>query len=120
MKSIFYYISLLIFLGTLSAFLIFRGAGSMTMPQTISLSALFVFYTVLMSFTGEGKAVDERETAHRYLANRIALIGGTVSLAAGLLYQLAYHHEIDLWLLISLAVINLLKIMSLLISEYRK
>jgi putative flippase GtrA len=72
-----------------------------------------------MSLVGEGKMADERESLHRYYSNRAALVGGTVLLSIGVLYQLFTHH-LDYWLLAGLIVINLVKIVSLIYLDYKK
>lgn len=88
------------------------------MATAISISSLIAIYAVLMSLVGEGKAVDERESAHRYASNRLALVAGTIILSGGVLYQL-FTHNLDYWLLTALIGINLVKIISLVYSDYR-
>lgn len=118
MKKIIYYLVLLIFIALLSGFLIQARpeTNAMSMSQKISVSVLLGIYVVAMSLVGEGKSADERETFHRYISNRSALIAGTVVLSVGVLYQLFTHH-IDYWLLAGLVAINLVKIVGLLYSE---
>ncbi len=118
MKIIIYYLLLLVFIGIFSGFLIQRQSASMSMQQMVSISVLLGLYVVAMSFIGEGKTVDERETLHRYLANRSATIAGTIMLSAGVLYQL-FSHTLDYWLLAGLITINLAKIISLIYSDYK-
>ena len=113
MKILLYYILLLIFIALLTAFLVPGDrANTMSMGAALSVSALLAVYVVGMSVVGEGKTVDERETQHRYHANRAALIVGTVILSGGILYQL-FTHRLDYWLLVGLIGINLTKIISL-------
>ncbi len=118
MKIIIYYLFLLVFIGLFSGFLI-QNQESMSMNQVLSLAILLVLYVVAMSFVGEGKTTDEREVSHRYIANRMALIAGTVVLSLGVLYQL-FTHEIDYWLLAGLIAINVVKIVTLIYSHYQK
>lgn len=54
------------------------------------------------------------------LANRAALISGTIVLSLGVLYQLFISHQLDYWLLLALMGINLSKIVSLIYLNYRK
>lgn len=119
MKIITYYLILLVFIAILSGFLIQGQPDSMSMKQMISVSLLLGLYTIAMSFIGEVKTEDERALAHRYLANRVALIAGTVVLSVGILYQL-FTHQLDYWLLAGLITINLVKIMTLIYSNYRR
>ena len=119
MKIIIYYLLLLIFIALLSGFIIKGHPGDMSMQQMLSVSVLLGLYVVAMSFVGEGKTIDEREVAHRYFGSRTALIGGTIVLSVGVLYQL-FSHMIDYWLLAGLITINMLKIVSLIYSNYKK
>ncbi|MDP4000826.1 MAG: hypothetical protein Q8P83_01150 [bacterium] len=89
------------------------------MPLMISVSLMFGIYVVFMSLVGEGKTEDERALQHRYYANRLALLAGTVVLSAGVLYQLFYH-TLDYWLLAGLVVINIVKLVSLIYSHYKQ
>lgn len=118
MKTIFYYIALLVFIVLLSGFLL-TGGQTMTMPGMFSISAALAAYVVALSLVGEGRPTDERETAHRYAGARIALVAATAFMSAALLYQL-FTHQVDYLLLASLIVINLSKIISLLYQHYQR
>ena len=118
MKIIIYHLLLLIFIALLSGFMLQPHANPMSMQQVLSLSLLLGLYVVSMSLVGEGKTVDERGISHRYIANRAALIAGTIVISAGVLYQL-FTHQLDNWLLAALIFINLVKIISLIYSNYK-
>lgn len=119
MKIITYYSSLLILLVLLTGFVMRNGAEDMSMPQMISFCLLLAIYVIGVSIIGYGKAIDERETYHRYLANRFAMTIGTIILSAGILFQL-FNHQLDLWLLAGLIGINLAKIGGLIYLDHRK
>ena len=119
MKVITYYLLLLIFIALLSCWLLQSPASTMSMGQMLSVSLFLGLYVVAMSLVGEGKIVDEREVAHRYFSNRAALIAGTIVLSLGILYQL-FAHQLDYWLLAALVAINLVKIVTLIYSNYQK
>ncbi len=119
MKVITYYLLLLVFIALFAGFLLQSGPEGMSMEKTLSACFFLVLYVVAMSLVGEGKTADERELAHRYVANRLALIAGTIVLSLGILYQL-FTHEVDYWLLAGLVVINLVKIVSLIYSNYKQ
>ncbi len=119
MKKILYYLLLLILIALLSGFLIFGRSDSMPMPQMLGVSAFLVLYTVAISLVGETGVADERDILHRNLANRPGLMAGTVVLSIGVLYQL-FTHNLDYWLLVSLIVINLTKIVSLIYLQQNK
>lgn len=116
MKTIIYYLLLLIFIAIFGGFLISQRGAAMSMGQMVGVSAGLVLYTVAMSLVGEGVKQDEREILHRNLANRAGLIAGLVILSLGVIIQL-FAHKVDYWLLSGLIVINLTKIISLIFLE---
>ncbi len=119
MRIIIYYLLLLVFIAVIGGFVMSHG-GAMSMQQMVSVSAMLVLYVIGVSLVGEGKTVDEREAAHRYYANRAALVAGTITLSLGILYELFISHQLNYWLLSGLIVINLTKIISLIYLNYRK
>lgn len=119
MKIISYYFALLILIALIAGFLLQGDSNSMSMPQMISISVFLGVYVVAMSVIGEGKAADERELKHRYVSNRLALVAGTILLSIGILVQL-FDHTLDYWLLAGLIGINIVKIISLIYSNYRQ
>src|SRR3989344_3916731 len=118
MKIIVYYLLLLVFIALLTGFLIQGQPDEMSMQKMLSISALLAAYVVAMSLVGEGKTEDERALHHRYLANRAALVAGTVFLSLGILYQM-FTHSLDYWLLAGPIIINLVKIISLIHSNHQ-
>ena len=119
MKTIIYYLLLLVFIALFVGFAISGHGQTMSMPQMIGVSAGLVIYTIAMSLVGEGVQQDEREVLHRNLANRSGLIAGLVILSIGAIVEL-FNHRIDYWLLSGLIVINLTKIISLIYLNYKK
>ena len=122
MKLILYYLSLLIFLAVVTGFLISQNqaADAMGMSTMLGIGVALAIYVMAMSLVGEGPSEDERELHHRRVANRTAMIAGTIILSVGVLYQLFVTHQLDYWLLVALMGINLSKIISLIYLNYRK
>ena len=118
MKIVVYYVILLVLIALITGFLLQANSDSISMEQMISVSVLLGIYVVAMSLVGEGKLADERELQHRYTSNRLALVAGTLVLSVGVLVQL-FAHALDYWLLVALIAINLIKIVSLIYSNYR-
>lgn len=118
MKIIIYYLLLLVFIALLTGLLIQGQQATMTMGKMLSISILLAVYAVVISLVGEGQTEDERALHHRYRSNRAALAAGTILLSAGILYQL-FTHRLDYWLLAGLITINLVKIVSLIYSNYK-
>lgn len=123
MKIILYYLFLLIGIALITGFIASQNSGdtmSMSKSMALSLSGLLALYTVAMSLVGEGSLTDERDQAHRYIANRAGLVVGTTVLALGIIFQLFITHRIDYWLLTGLITINLTKIVSLIWLNYKQ
>ena len=118
MRVIIYYLLLLIFIALLAGFLIQSDSDNMSMEKVLSVCALLAVYVVAMSLVGEGQTSDERDVQHRYIANRAALIAGTIVLSSAVFYQL-FTHQLDYWLLGGLITINLVKIISLIYTNYK-
>ncbi len=117
MKNIIYYSLLFVFAILLGVFLR-SHLNTMNTSEMVGISLLIGLYVIALSFIGEGKTTDERESSHRYISNRTALIAGTVVLSIGILYQL-FSHKLDLWLLVSLIAINVVKIIAFLYAHYK-
>ena len=109
MKTIIYYLLLLVFIALVAGTLVTGQVDTMGMSQTIGISAALILYAIALSFVGEGKSLDEREVLHRNLSNRAGLIAGLAVLSIGIIVQLFYH-RVDYWLLSGLIIINLTKI----------
>ncbi len=119
MKTIIYYLLLLVFIALIAGFLTFGRPAAMGMSQMITVSAALAFYALAMSIVGEGVKQDEREILHRNLANRAGLIAGLAIFSLGIIVQL-FAHRIDYWLLSGLVAINLTKIISLIYLDNNK
>jgi uncharacterized membrane protein len=119
MKIIIYYLLLLIAIALIIGYTLSGNGSAMSMTQVLGISAYLAIYTVALSLVGEGKTTDERDQVHRYLSNRIALISTTVVISLGIIIQLFVTHHLDFWLLGSLIVLNLTKIISLIYFNYK-
>lgn len=119
MKTIIYYLLLLVFIILVVGFLIASRPIAMGMTQMVAVSGALVLYIVAMSLVGEGIKQDEREVLHRDLANRAGLVAGLIILSLGIIVQL-FNHRVDYWLLSGLVVINLTKIISLIFLENKR
>lgn len=121
MKLLLYYISLLLFIAVIAGYMLSQnGGGGMATNQILGVSAGLILYVIAMSLIGEGHSQDQRELLHKYMANRSALIAGTVIFALGIIYQLLVNHQVDYWLVFGLIGINLTKIITLIFLNYRR
>lgn len=84
------------------------------MPQPMHmfmLVGLAIFFMLFAGVVWKEKAADEREMVHRAAAGRFAYLAGTLVLAVGVIYE-GVHHQYDTWLIVTLGVMVLVKIIS--------
>ena len=101
--------------------IIFLNPTHLTMPEsvvsmlTIGLILAFLAFSALIL---REHTTDERESMHRLVSGRISYLAGVGVLIIGIIVQ-ATMHEIDKWLVISLCVMVLSKILSRIYSQYK-
>lgn len=89
-----------------------------SMMQMLLLVILVLVFAVLAVFVWrEGKG-DEREVMHRMLAGRFAFLSGMTVLIVAIVIQ-SLNHSLDHWLIITLGVMVLAKIVGLLYGQKR-
>ncbi len=92
---------------------VFLRPMGLLMPETAEMVVLTLFilaYFVFLSFIWKEKPADERDYAHQMAAGRASFLIGSGTLTVGIIFQ-ALQHNIDPWLIISLAVMILAKIL---------
>ena len=77
---------------------------------------LFIFLTAFFWRETPG---DEREKFHRLIVSRFAYFAGTLALIIGIISQ-SLHHSVDSWLIITLCVMLLAKIIGSLYTKMKK
>lgn len=80
-----------------------------TMAHMMLLGAAIGVFGLFASFMLREDAGDEREGIHRMLAGRAAFLTGSALLILGIMYQ-SYSHELDMWLVIVLVGMLLVKV----------
>lgn len=93
----------------LSAFLHPTG---LLMPKSMEMILLVLFILasfIFLALIWKEQAIDEREQAHQLSAGRISFFVGSSMLTFGIVYQ-ALHHDIDPWLIVTLGIMILTKI----------
>ena len=89
------------------------------MPDMLHLTMLagaIVAFGLFAAFVLREYASDERDSAHRMLAGRVAFLSGAASLVVGIVYQ-SYTDSLDTWLVVVLVVMVLAKIAARLYSD---
>ena len=79
---------------------------------------LIVVFGVFSSFIWRENSRDEREGLHKMMAGRIAFLVGQASLVIGIIVQ-SFRHELDFWLVFTLGIMILAKIIGLIYSRAR-
>lgn len=85
------------------------------MPNTLLMMmvlGLIVVFAVFSGFIWKEYARDEREMLHRMLAGRIAYLIGAGVLVLGIIVQ-SFRHELDSWLVFTLGLMILAKIIGI-------
>jgi len=97
--------------------------GMLWMPSMlekhIGILVLVLFIGFSIFFWRE-KPRDEREILHAAHAGRYAYFAGASVLMIGILYEFYTHYEVDIWLLISLAIMILTKTGIRIWNEFKK
>lgn len=65
--------------------------------------AAVVAFGLFASFVWKEKARDERELLHRTMAGRVAFLSGAAVLVLGIIIE-GLNHSVDVWLVLTLAV----------------
>jgi len=79
---------------------------------------LIVVFFVFASFVWRENARDEREGLHKMMAGRIAFLAGTATLVIAIIIQ-SFRHELDFWLVLTLGIMILAKIIGLLYGRIK-
>jgi hypothetical protein len=89
-----------------------------TMVHTMMLIIVFIVFGLFAAFILREKVQDERESAHRMNAGRLAFLSGSAILVIGIIFQ-DVKGTVDGWLIAALVVMVLTKIIARLYSDYR-
>lgn len=87
-----------------------------SMLQLMTAGIAVVVFGLFSTFVLREDAADEREEKHRSLAGRIAFLTGSAVLLVGIVIQV-YREMLDTWLVLSLVVMIVAKIVTRMYSE---
>lgn len=90
-----------------------------TILLTMMVLGLIVVFSLFAIFLWRENARDEREGLHKMIAGRIGLLVGTAVLVAGIIVQ-SFKHELDFWLVLTLGIMILAKILGLMYSRMKR
>lgn len=86
------------------------------MLHMMMLAGALVVFGLFAAFILREKITDERDGVHRMFAGRVAYLVGTASLLLGIVYQ-SYADNLDNWLVVTLVIMVLAKVMTHLYSD---
>lgn len=89
--------------------------SKVVMTISVILVLVFSLYSV---FVWREQAKDEREALHTMFAGKIAFLAGVATLVLAIIIE-AYNHDVDKWLVITLAVMVLAKVFGLIYSNQK-
>jgi hypothetical protein len=92
----------------------FLQISELTMPMSVEFSLIVFLIILFLAYTTtiwKELPRDEREEQHQLKAGRASFLVGAGVLTLGSIYQLL-QHEVDPWLIISLIVMILVKVIS--------
>lgn len=95
------------------------GAWMPSMVQTVVLVGLLLVFTIFASFVWKERTHDERELLHRALAGRLAFLAGAITLMTAITVQ-ALRHQVDHWLVATLAIMVIVKLVTFLVAGWRR
>jgi len=88
------------------------------MVHMVVLGLTLVIFALFAIFIWRENTKDEREGLHKMMAGRIAFLAGTSVLVIGISIQ-SFRHELDFWLVLTLGIMILAKIIGLIYSRIK-
>ena len=79
---------------------------------------LVIVFSLFASFIWRENDKDEREGLHKMMAGRFAFLAGTATLVIAIIIQ-SFRHELDVWLVVTLGIMILAKIVGLLYGRIK-
>lgn len=82
------------------------------MPESVVYICVVLLFLASLSYSlliWHEKPADEREYMHRAYAGRIAYLTGVIALVVGILYHVIVIHQVDIFLVITLASMTVAK-----------
>jgi cell division protein FtsW (lipid II flippase) len=107
-----------VFIAVIAGFIL-SGNNNFSGQTATIVAALLILYCIGLSLVSAGKNQDEQSKTNRNITERAGLIAANVIISLGIIYQL-FTHTLDFWLLVSLMIINLVKIISLVYLNNKK
>ena len=98
------------------------NASNMSMTDRSMMMVLVILVIIFALFSGfvwKESARDEREDLHRLLAGKFAFLAGSAVLVIGIITQ-TVNHTLDFWLVLTLSVMLVSKMMALIYGKLRR
>ncbi|MBI3335812.1 MAG: hypothetical protein HY001_04950 [Candidatus Portnoybacteria bacterium] len=108
----------LILIALLILFLNPFGFWMPTILLMMMVLGLVLVFSVFASFIWKENDKDEREGLHKMMAGRIAFLAGSAVLVIAIIVQ-SFKHELDFWLVLTLGIMILAKIIGIMYSRIK-
>jgi cobalamin synthase len=106
----------------LSLLIFFVNPMDITMPEQMHAfmgPTLVIFFAIVLGVSWKETAGDEREGLHKLIASRFAYFAGIAVLLVGIIVQ-SSHRVLDSWLVITVVVMLLAKIVGLMYGYLKR
>ncbi len=80
---------------------------------------IIIVFVALAGFVWYEQAADEREAWHSNVAGRFAFLAGIAVLLVGIIKQTLEHQKLDIWLLVTLCVMVIVKLAGHIYSQVK-
>lgn len=106
----------------LGLLIFFVNPMDITMPEQmheVMGPVLVIFFAIVLGVGWKEAAGDERENLHKLIASRFAYFAGIAALLTGIIVQ-SSHNVLDSWLVITVTVMLLAKIVGLIYGYLKR
>lgn len=112
-------VSAIVFLGLTAFFLIHNSNHPPHGLELTTILGMVVACIVFITLVVRERVVDERELAHTRSAGRVSYLVGIALLVSAIIYQALTGH-VDMWLVVTLCAMLIVKIIARLYLHYRR
>lgn len=111
-------VSVVLIILLVALFALNQAICSNPLMETTTLVLIGISALLFIGFVWKEHTRDERENLHKYIASRFAYLAGILILTTGVILQTIQNH-LDLWLVISLCTMLLLKMVGIIYGKLR-
>ena len=87
--------------------------------HTVMIPLVVILFIFLTAFFWRETPGDERQELHKFIVSRFAYFAGLLTLTVGIIYQ-SLHSKVDNWLIITICIMLLTKLIGSLYTKIKK